>query len=341
VVKGSALRKSFLVSSWLVLIALTLGEMPNANCEPKIASDGRKVKMITVLPDSPSLVLQSTHILLIRIEFSEGGQWAQDPSGNLARQTRLGIRLEQILKGETEQQAGSQIRIEVRQFGRPGTRYYALPGVWSDQPIQPGARLVAFSSSAGKDAATLLVEPSCKKLFPAESSLSDVRLALDAEHKKLSLSDSLRLSEPSAASLGHIFPEYIAAKNSGSLFNEMNQYGALLRFMENPKLTPVARTTLLDFVATEVSEARPSSQPIVQRFVVTLFNLIAEPEASALHDNIITVYIPDILKFGSDRKLKASDVFRGVPGERARAENIISNYHGAAPTDALKDWIKQ
>jgi hypothetical protein len=298
--------------------------------------------MATVVPDSRSVILRSTHILLIRIESSEASQWQPDPSGNLVRHVRLAVRLEQILKGEVAQKEGSQLRLDVQQFGRPGTRYYALPGVWSDRPIQPAARLVAFSSSKSADAANLLVEPSCKEIIPAESSLVDARIALDTERNNLSLSDSLKLAEPSAGSLSHVFPDYVAAKYQGSLLGNISEFSSLMRFIENPKLSSVARTTLLDFAVSEIGDVRSPSPPIVLRLVVTLFNLITMPEAAALHDNIVDVYLPDVLGWNrGDGKLSASQVFQGAPSERARAEAIINGYHGNAATETLKDWLKR
>ena len=298
--------------------------------------------MATVVPDSRSVILRSTHILLIRIESSEAGQWQPDPSGNLVRHVRLAVRLEQILKGKVALKEGSQLRIEVRQFGRSGTRYYALPGAWSDQPVQPATRLVAFSSSQSADAAHLLVEPACKEIMPAESSLVDARIALDTERKSLSLSDSLKLAEPSAGSLSHVFPEYLAAKYQGSLLGNISEFSSLMRFIENPKLSSVARTTLLEFAVSEIGDVRSPSPPIVLRLVVTLFNLIALPEAAGLHDNIVAVYLPDVLRWQQvDGKLSASQVFQGAPSERARAEAIINAYHGNVATDTLKTWLKR
>lgn len=298
--------------------------------------------MATVVPDSRSVILRSTHILLIRIESSEAGPWQPEPSGNLVRHVRLAVRLEQILKGEVVQKEGSQLRLEVQQLGRPGTRYYALSGAWTDQPIQPATRLVAFSSSESADAANLLVEPSCKEIIPAESSLVDARIALDTESKHLSLSDSLRLAETSAGSLSYVFPEYVAARFQGSLLGSISEFSSLLRFIENHKLSSVARTTLLDFAVSEFGDVRSPSPPLVLKFVVTLFNLIAMPEAAALHDNLIGVYLPEVLRWNHlDGKLSASQVFQGAPSERARAEAIINGYHGNASTEALKVWLKR
>jgi hypothetical protein len=342
VAQGNTPRECIAPFLGLALLVYPLTGKTNLFWGTPIVSDGRKVKMATVVPDSRSVILRSTHILLIRIESSEAGPWQPEPNGNLVRHVRLAVHLEQILKGDVAQKEGSHLRFEVQQLGRPGTRYYALSGAWTDQPIQPATRLVAFSSSQSADAANLLVEPSCKEIIPAETSLVDARIALDTERKNLPLSDSLRLAEPSAESLSYVFPEYVAAKFQGSLLGSISEFSSLMRFIENPKLSSVARTTLLDFAVSEIGDIRSPSPPVVLRLVVTLFNLIAMPEATALHDNIVGVYLPEVLRWNrGEGKLSASQVFLGAPSERVRAEAIINGYHGNAATETLRVWLKR
>ena len=331
----------------VALVALTLFSAPFGDGvgslhEAPIASDGKKVKMPTVVPDSRSVILRSTHILLIRIDSSDAGQWEQDPSGNLVRQVRLGVHLEQILKGEVEQKEGTSLRIEVKQFGRPGTRYYAVAGVWSDQPIQTLTRLVSFSSTTSKDAAGSLVEPSCKLILPAKSALADVRVALKAEKNKLSLSDTLKLAEPSAGILGYLLPEYLAAKYEGSLASNVEEFSSLMRFIEYSQLAVVARTALLDSAVADVGEARSPSPQILLSLVATLFHLLAMSEAAGIHDNIVEVYLPEALRLdrGAGR-FSASQVFQLAPSERAKAEAVLNGYHGTARTEGLKEWLKR
>lgn len=333
--------KCFATLAGLFLLACAKGNEPGSATEPQAVANGRKVNMVTVQPDSRSVILRSTHILLIRILTSEAGPWSNDANGNLVRQTRMTVRLEQILKGELDQPAGSPVRIEVRQFGRPGTRVYAVPGVWSDQPTAQGTQLVTFASSPSRNATSVLVEPDCKTVVPAESALADVRVALDAERDGLSLGDSLRLAEPSAPSLQNLFGEYLTAKYAGTLLGNAAEFSALLRFVENPDLSPVARTTLLDFATSEIGEARAPSPQALRALVNTLFHLVAMPEAQALHDNVIGVYLPAVLRWnGSHYSVGTAEVFP-APADRARAEATLNNYHGAASTEALKAWLRK
>jgi len=326
----------------LVLLVYPLTGTTHSFWEAPLVSDGRKVKMATVVPDSRSVILRSTHILLIRIDSSEAGPWQPEPSGNRVRHVHLLVHLEQILKGEVSQQAGTQLRLEVQQLGRPGTRYYALSGAWTDQPIQSATRLVAFSSSQSTDAANLLVDPSCKQILTAESSLVDVRIALDSERDKLSLTDSLRLAEPSAGALNYVFPEYVAARYHGTLFENLSAFSSLIRFVQVPALPPVARTPLLDFAVSEYGDARLPSSSARLSLVMALFNLIAMPEAAPLHDNVVGVYLPDVLQWNRvPGELSASQVFEGAPSERARAESIVNGYHGSAAMGKLKDWLRR
>lgn len=347
--RGASVQLRFAQRTLLLFLVVSLAgtgchgqQRTDARRNANSVSSRKRATMIKVIPNSPSLVLRSTHILLIQIESSQPGQWVTDPNGNLKRTVDLTIRLEEILKGDVREPPGGQVRITVEQFGRPGTRYYAVPGVWSDQPIEPGAKLVAFCHGASNSAAELLCEPSCQQLLPPEKSLADVRLALQAEAKDLTVPDALKLAEPSAASLDYIFAEYVAAKLADSLLGDVGIFEALMKFIENPSLSGPTRSALLTFVYSKVTAQDPAPKPYGQKLAVMMFHLIALPQASALHNNIISVFLPNLLglRGGATRK-KAEALFQEIPVERQKAERILREYRGEASTNALMKWLRE
>lgn len=306
-------------------------------------SQVQKLNKTTITPSSRSLVLRATHILLIRIVSSQVGPWITDQVGNPKRNAQLTIRLEEILKGTVQQSPGSEIRINIEQSRRAGTRYYVVSGVWSYQPIEPGSRLITFSSATGNRVSDLLVEPSCIRILRADEYLRDVRLAMKAEAEQLPLPILLKLAEPSVTSLNYVFAEYVTSKFDTSLLKDVDQFGVLMRFLEDPALPIVARSTLLTNIVSRVIAADPAPMPYVQALTVTMFHLVALPDALPLRDNIFEVYLPGLLGLSSGgvTKKKAVDVFRGIPEERQKAEGVLQKYRGEAAADALMRWLRE
>ena len=331
------------------LVLLLVATLVGASWPAKQAANRRLIagsvsqqKNIRAIPSSRSLVLRATHILLIQIVSSQASAWMTDQAASPKRTVRLTVRLEEILKGAVQQPPGSEMSIQVDQIGRPGKRYYAVPGVWSDEPIDPGTRLVAFSSSPSDQAGVLLVEPSCIKVLLADKYLLDVKLAMQAETDKLTLPGLLKLAQPSAGSLDYVFAEYVVAKFDDSLLQDIDAFRLLMKFIENPTLSTVARSTLLTSVYHKLIAFDPAPMPYVQALTVTMFHLVALPQASALHDNILQVYLPNLLGLsgGGPPRKKAGDVFRGIPEERQKAERALQAYRGKVPADALMRWLR-
>src|SRR2546421_12684334 len=103
--------------------------------------------MRQIVPSSPSIVLRATHILLIRVEASTFGEWLPAPRGGVSRAVDLTLKLEEVLKGTTDEQPDDQVRIEVTQFATGTTRIMPMPGAWSNHKLDPGTRLVAFCNA--------------------------------------------------------------------------------------------------------------------------------------------------------------------------------------------------
>src|SRR5262245_16780344 len=245
---------------------------------PAAQTNRKEVKMANDKAED-SIIHRSSHILVIRVEISRAGNWESDENGNPRRFVNLTIRLMEILKGRLRETQGSQIQLRVSQTGRPGTRYYAVPGVWSDQTIDPGTQLVAFSRSSQTQTALLLVEPALQQLLRPEECLLDVRLAMQGESQSLPLPQLLRIAEPNATSLDYIFAEYLAAVHSDRLLGSLSDFSALMSFMENPALSMSARSTLVKFVSSTLLAADPAPNRFLARGVLMMMRQLAMPEA--------------------------------------------------------------
>jgi hypothetical protein len=301
----------------------------------------RKASMTPTPVDSssPSAILRATHILLIRIESARPTPWAEGQRGP-HRTVDLSLRLEEILKGRVREAQGSIVSTKVEQTGLAGTRIYALPGVWSGHPVDAGTRLVAFCTGSGDRAPDLLVEPLLESLLPADEALDDVRLAMRAE-RTTRLADILDLAKPAAAQLHYPFAEYLSAKAEGTLLMDREVFARLAQFVEDPSLSLIVRSTLVKNINAALLARDPVPTPFVSTWVATLFHVMGMPAASGIHDNILQVFLPNVVGIsGGAAKRKASDLFRDAPAERERAERILAAYRGPA-AQAVSQWLRE
>src|SRR5512140_1242124 len=114
-------------------------------------------QMTTQGPQPTSIVIRASHILLIRIEESQAGEWSTQPDGFRRRTVRLSITLVEILKGAVDAQPGDTLALTITQRASVSPRRPVAPGVWSNQPIDPGTELLTFSHSPNNRAVTSLL----------------------------------------------------------------------------------------------------------------------------------------------------------------------------------------
>lgn len=293
--------------------------------------------MTRILPDSASIVLRATHILVIRIEASQVGEQSPDPSGWLRREVSLTLRLEERLKGNTREDIGASLSLQITQYASTSPWATRLPGVWSDQPVEPGTRLVAFCRSEGDRTAELLVEPACELLMPAESALADARLAMRAETERLDVEALLAEAREVAASLRHLFVEYLWEAHGGAFLWNPKAFESLMQLLEHPDLALIARATLVSQLTTRFL-AGPAEPANRARLALAMFRLLEIDQAAPLRDNILETFLPNLLGLpGGAAQITVDEVFRNHPDERRRAESLVRELQPAA--QALIQWF--
>lgn len=297
--------------------------------------------MIPVIHDSSSIVLRATHILLIRVEAAQLGEWSPSSVGGLRRTVDLTLTLEEVLKGTTDEQPGDSIQLEVAQYSTGTTRITAVPGAWSNHDLTPGVQLIAFCNAASNQAAEMLNDPFCDLLLPTNEGLTDVRLVVQAESQQLALLDVLREARTNAASLGYVFCEYLWARYETAITGNPANFEGLMQFIEQPKLSYVARATLLSDVYSYFLATPSASAAHIYRLAITMFRLLSIPEAEGLHDNLISVFLPNLLGLtpGAEKRTPG-EVFSAYPAERQSAEQALLKHHfGASPVELLR-WLR-
>src|SRR6185295_19314504 len=113
--------------------------------------------MSTVVPESESEILRSSAILLIRLEDIQAGPWVKEEAGGLLRRdVTMKVVIEEILKGEVDQQLNQPFEFKVQQRGTGGFRVMDNHGLWSMIDLKEGIKYVAFCHGPSRDARILL-----------------------------------------------------------------------------------------------------------------------------------------------------------------------------------------
>src|SRR5215471_13347472 len=179
-----------------------------------ISTPRQEAVMKRVVSDSPSYILRATHILLIRMESVDAGEWKEEPTGGVSRSLKVAVTLETIAKGFTKQPPGGVILTTIQQFGTGSSRIAAVPGAWSRQQMELGKEFVTFAVTDSDDAAVVVRDPACQLAISSGDSLTDLHLAMDTESKALDVFGAVSIAKEAAAQISFLFPEYLWAMYS-------------------------------------------------------------------------------------------------------------------------------
>ena len=290
-------------------------------------------------PSSRSLLRRASDILLVRVDAVRPGEWAPGDDGWLKRTVELDARLEQRFKGPARPGEREPFRADIRQFKTASVAMIPPPGVWSALTLEPGGRLVVFASTTGGTLTDVLQEPACELVRPADEVLPSVRLAAE----RLTLADLLARATPQAQSLNYLFSEYLWATYQTEALQTLESFDRLLGFAELPELPTAPRSSLMSLVYSRVLADQALPDGFRNRMVVCMFRLLRLPQARDMHDNLVQVYLPNLLRLGREDEapLSAGGVFQDAPDERRAAADNLRQYQGAAPAGALAGWLAQ
>jgi hypothetical protein len=309
-----------------------------------VVCEGKETTMLRVDPESSSIIIRATHIVLVRIETAQVGQWIPSLDNELLKQRTvdLTLKIREILKGKIKEDPGEQIALQVNQYDTRISRKFAVPGVWSYQSIDPGSDILLFCRHSGDRGADIFQEASCEQVFSAAMVIEDARLALKAEAEDKSLDDLLVEAGLKAGSLGDMFSGYLWAREGDRVFKDREAFDILMKFLERVDLSPTFRSALLDSVDADISSSGTVTDWHVYRLVVAMFRLLGIKEAADTHFDIIDLYLPNRLGLagGGGIKRTADEVFGEYPGEREKAKKLLQDYRGEASTDSLIEWLR-
>src|SRR5262249_2473119 len=120
-----------------------------------------------------------------------------------------------------------------------------------------------------------------------------------------------------------------------------NKFDAIADLLELPGLSQTARGTLISRITTGLTSPEPPPTNQLTRFAIALFHLLAMPEASSFHENIVGTYLPTILDLRNTSRRSADKVFEGRPDEKFRAVQIMNTYPGDEPAARILAWLRE
>lgn len=292
--------------------------------------------MIRYDPNTSSDILRSTHIVALTILSASPGAWSETGRYRV-RDVDMTVRLDRALKGAATESEGVVVAVEVKQFEPAGDFIFAVPGAWSGQNLSVGEGFLVFSIAFdGDDLTHLLADPQCIRVFPAADALPDVELALVAGSPEMSLPRLLALTANRKSSYGALFAGYVAARLPELFFREFADFDAVMRELEDPALSPVARDILFEDCYTKMIMLDPAPPQFVARLIAGTVRVLALPGTEGLGRNIAQTYLPNLLGLeGAAVRKNADAVFDGDSELRERAAAAFQAAGGAG----VVEWI--
>lgn len=271
--------------------------------------------------------LGSVRVMHLRVAAATPGPTWGD------RCVALDLELLDTFRGTSPERPGEHIHLIIRQSMI--THYTSRPaGAWwiVEQSLEPNTEYIAFCPSAKTEA----LRGSCV-VTPAPTLLADLRLAREAEAKQLSLADLVGRVRTGCRSSSYVIASYVWERHREQALREPQAFDTIVSLIEEPSCDRIARLTL--FNAVEEVQAG-ESPPHVRRVVRAMFHLLALPEASDMHDNLVETYIPNVLGLvGGATKTTAAQVFAGDPKARTAATAAVRAYKGRADATAVRAWL--
>jgi hypothetical protein len=299
---------------------------------------GAETQMLQVIPSSRSLILRATHILVFQVTNVDATPWSPRPAGGEQRELVLKLRLEEIVKGRVAQIANSTVRLQVQQIKR-GEGWTPMPGVWSNVAVDVGLRFVGFSVSGSRDAAVVLNDPAVVASLPAESALPEVHLA--ARNAQAHAAAFLADSRPRAGALGNLWADYLWARYGTEALDDVSIFTVIADALEWPELATVARSTLLMTIPDSVLAQEPPATKSIDRLAAAMVHILSLPSASALHENIVGTFLPNLVDAENPQSRSPASVFAHHPQELARLRQIAKAHAGDEEAKAFVAWANR
>ncbi len=289
--------------------------------------------MIRFDPNSSSELLRATHIGLVRIETAESSEW--EPAGRIEhRRVLLNVTLLELYKGELREGVGATVLLPLSQRRPAGLRIFAVPGVWSGYELESGALFVLFSVSPLTIAAEVFAEPSLFRVEPAATAVPDVLLALRGGVPEISLADLIARCNDEMPTWGYLLARYFDARMPEAFFNHFRDFDALMRAVEDPRLSPTATRILLPAAYARLMLYDPAPSVFLHRLLMATERVLQTLRGESLRTAVLETYLPNLLGMtGGLTRKHASEV---LAYDRTEFEQFLEE----ANAGELLAWVR-
>jgi hypothetical protein len=325
-----------------IALALAVGiSTCRAQPEKSKAHPGGHAVTQTIHANSHSIVLRSTHILLVEVLSAKAGIWEPSKPGLKSRRVDLSLHISETLRGKLDPAPIGPVNIAITQNDYDGElMMQPLPGVWSHVDLQPGTKLVVFSESDENGVASVLAEPACMRVMPAEQALPGIRIAVQAAEADMPLEHILALARPEAIRLDSTFADFLLEKYGAAAISSQSNFDLLADFIEQKGLDLHTRQALLQGTYDLVGLHGDATPQRAQRLALTMCRVLLLPEAADLHENLIGTYLPNLLGITSELPHQAaSAVFKGNQAERNAVISFLHKRPNGADVAPLLTWL--
>jgi hypothetical protein len=252
--------------------------------------------MLPTDPTSSSELLRAQHIVVATMVDVTFGAW--EPGGGVlvSRTVEARLRLQRVLKGTLPAVVTPGVRTKFRVFKIAGSRFVAIPGVWSEQTLAPGTRHVIFSSSNSRDATIALSEPSVILVEPADLALPDIESVLRAEESnpRKSLAVALRGMSGRRASFTGLVARYVAWRMSELWFEDLHGFDLVLGEAERPDTAALFRRVVVRAAYGDLMVRDPAPSRFVARLIWGSLRLVDGSGDDSVQE-FLGVCIPNLL----------------------------------------------
>ena len=293
--------------------------------------------------NSPSIVLRSTHIVLIEVLAANDGPWGESRPGFESRTVELSVRITETLRGKLDPPPTTPVSISITQYKYAGMlMMQPLPGPWPGGELSPGMLLAAFAETAESSIERVLASPACTLVLFAEPVATGLRIASQAEAGNLSLENTLALADSASLRLDPIFAEFLWAKYGDDAMASVSQLNLLASFAEKKELTVGTRQALLQGAYDLIGLHSDSTPKAARRLALAMFRVLLMPDAADLHENLIDTFLPNLLGITSGLHAEpASAVFMGEDALRAASKEFLQRQGALAGAKSLLHWLGQ
>lgn len=278
-----------------------------------------------------SEVQQSPTIAAVVVESSAPGAWQVEPgSGLLVSRGTVSVRLAEVLKGRIDDKPGEVVDVAVAvrrsQQSRPSDRQ----GMWSQVPVDEGARLVAFADAGTRGLGALLTDAHLLQLTTSGPVIGDVRTAVAWQRRHLTVDRVLALADDAAATTGAVLARWVWVATRAATAGSPERFARLMAVAEDLRTRIDGQEAYLTSAYEDLTFSEAFGPQQRARLVQALTRTALDPRVGELRATVIGVWLPNLVRSAVPEPIGPDEAFSPGGGSASGGQDP------AALRDALR-----